>query len=108
MSNRHVAQASGPILRILTKVQRYLAESLLARTNCQKILIEPRFAVPVEQTGDKGGAVAADQHMAALRILEQRAHTGLIENDIDRLKTAYRFIRKRAGMRFIADAKIAA
>ena len=101
-------QAGCPILCFVPQIERDSAEAAFAGADGEEILVEPRFAVPVEQSRGKLRAMPTDQHMPPLRIAEQCRDARLVDDDIDRIKTAMRLIGQRPGMRFVRNPHIAA
>ena len=101
-------QTGSPILRLCAQIQCHFAKGFFAGTDGQKMMVQPRIAVPIKQASHKLPAVAADEEMTARRIFHQSADACAIKDNVDGFKATNGFLGEAAGMVVIADTDIAA
>lgn len=101
-------EARRPILGPLTQIQRNRSKSTFASPNRQKILVEPRFGVPVKQSAGPKRAMAPHQQVVPFGITHQCCDPGLVDRDIGRFKAAYDFFGYLARLHLAANTGITA
>lgn len=103
-----MAEPRRPILRALTQIQRYRAESFFASADRQKILVEPRLAMVVQQTSGPHRTVPTDQQMPTKSVAHQCPYPRPVDRYVDWVKPADDFISDLTRLFFILNSRVAA
>ena len=99
-------QASRPVRRLRTQIERDRSKGFFPCTDGEKILVQAGIIMSVEQPSRPLHAMAADQQMSAVGIAQERGDTRFINGYFHRIEPAAGFIGNLAGLLFAADADV--